>query len=343
MPGRTYNAKQRAAYKKKQKRASKAYANRQQKLSVQTVKDIAKEVINDVAETKYYTFSEESEVYYLGHPQLWDGANHPWQDDLLPGRGSPFMSQIFTNLTIPYGNQPESRIGNKIFIKGFRLQMRLVCPPNVSHVFNHTEGYYPNEPDSCAWYEVHWMLFRQPRGLSSEHSIFQLIGDDFTLRPRANRDKTRPRLKSVASGKYRFTPTISATAIDQKPVHNIDATFTRTSTMLSKYVDKYIPINKSFNMADQTAQRQPDPYCILVWSRQDKQLVSPHVNTGTEQGGDLILAGDGMYVGVYDNGANVVDHFDDPDNQDAATYFSGLRRFNVGLCGLKVHMYYTDI
>lgn len=324
MPVRKYTRAQQAAYDKNQKRKRKAYANRQQKLSVQTVKDIAKEVLDEVVETKFYTLSEKTEIYYLGHPGLWDGDNHPWnpEDSQDPGRGTPFNSQIFSNASVSMGAQQGRRIGQKIFIKGFRLQMRLQSPPNVSHVHHHNDDYDPSAPDSCQWYEVHWMIYRQPRGLPSLESIKQLPNEDLVLRPLFNQERLRPVLKTVARGKYRFNPKVQAATTDDGT--GAGSVFSRTSTVTSRLVDKYIPINKSFVLSDESTNRNPDPYFLLVWSRQDKQLISP-----TDTGGD------GMYVGIYDNGTNECP-------EESGVSIPGNQRFNMCMYGMEIHMYYTD-
>lgn len=288
----TFRKKLRAKRRKKAK-------NRQQLLSVNTVKKIAQQVVDKAPETKFYNFNVKSKVYNLAAPSKLASSNTPCAYNAAgaitsQGTGAPFLTQLFTNASIPLGVQESQRIGDQINIKGFRLKMRLTTPLNGTSTRR-----------GCTYYKIHYMILRGRRGEDIRIQIRErLWTDPFKLQVFEKIKATRPALSVAYHGHVNFYPKIT---------HHTSGDQHFTSTLHSKWVDQYIPINKKYNMGDDDPLRQPNPYYLLIFCRQEKERL----------GSDL------LYVGDWERAA---------PNSTAP----GLGFFNVKMRGLQVYMYYTD-
>lgn len=282
----------------------KKYRNRQQKLSIKTVKTIAKRAALKVQETKYYSvddYHDDDPHINLGHPQLFT-------TNTAVG-GHPYVFQLFSNQSISRGVGATQRIGDKINLKGFRIKILVNSPPNAS-----------TDRLGASWYNFHWLIVQGRRGVSLAGQLQNdVLGNLWDSQVILNRDKTRPKMKVVKKGKYVFRPKTwiicnapgvpVAPDLHPRPQQTLPST---CSTIHSKFFNLYIPINKSYNMADTSITLQPEPYYLIMYSLQARQ------KTGT----------DGYYVNEIADGG--------------MAGFNGNLQYNVRVSGLKWTVLFSD-
>lgn len=289
-----YNSAQRSAYKKKQKYKAKKYRNRQQLLSIPTVKKLIKKEVEEHPEVKIVEKSDEQyETYHLGHPELYEGANSQL-------RCSPISTIMLQNSTITQGTAATQRVGEQIFLKGFRIKIRFLMPANINPL-----------RESCDWFKIHWGVYRLAKGTSDTTTISEINSNPFTNSFVWNRNRSRPLLKFVQKGELVYRPKASALS----KVDPTGASLLRDSicTRKSFFMNKYVKINKKFDMRNTSATGNPNPYKLLIYSTQQKQR----------------LGADQKYCGEYDQG------------QGASAQSLG-NTYTVRILGYKVAIYYTD-
>lgn len=113
------NRKYRSKYR------SKRYKNRQQLLSISTVKAIAKKAVEAHPEVKYRTTANTKCIveHPLGPPSVAPTAVSGCK---------PLVETMLNATTIPLGTGNGQRIGDKIFLKGFRIKAEIKKPINLN-------------------------------------------------------------------------------------------------------------------------------------------------------------------------------------------------------------------
>ena len=264
---KTYRSKSKYA-RKYRKARSKRYRNRQQLLSIKTVKAIAKQTVEAHPETKYRTTALAKTIgeHPLGPPSRSPSAVSGCK---------PIVETLLNATTIPLGTGLGQRIGDKIFLKGFRIKAHIKEPRNInSNPLMVTQGLdfikcylmiikSKNAPDLAGNFAETWWEESYQTALTRKNKYNIVWKKEITL--------------NMVQGKYGMTTAVWDTSVATATAPGLGSeltghTLNNTSQKSKKpiLINKFVPINQKTQVGQSSAGDIPYSYFFCAYCVPEK-------------------------------------------------------------------------